>query len=426
MTHNILIVTQYFYPENFRINTIAKLLVLKGHTVTVLTGCPNYPDGKSFDGYSSLNLGFERHSEGFIIHRVPIITRGQGSSLRLFLNYLSFIVSGILFGRYTLRNTKFDLVFVYAPSPIFQSLVGIYFKQLRGVPVITWVQDLWPECLQSTGYFKNKAILNLISKAVSWTYRQNNLLLTQSKSFISSVKLKAGSVPVKYFANPGDENLNQINSVLPTSVENFFLSSGFNIVFAGNIGKVQSLPTIIAAAEILRDKSHIRFIFFGSGSQSEWLKHEIQIRRLNNIILAGRYPPDAMPEILNRASALLVSLISDPILNQTVPAKLQSYLAAGKPIIASLDGDGAQIVTEARAGFVCPTQDPIALTQIILKLSDMSHQQLDAIGAAGNRYFAENFEPHMLVEELISMFTETISNAVSNKDDNGDNDEKLE
>ena len=417
MSHNILIVTQYFYPENFRINTVAKLLALKGCTVTVLTGCPNYPDGKPFDGHSSLNIGLERHPDGFIIHRVPIITRGGGSSLRLFFNYLSFIISGILFGRYVLRNTKFDLVFVYAPSPIFQSLVGIYFKQLRGVPVVTWVQDLWPECLQSTGHFKNKAILNLISKAVGWTYRQHNLLLTQSKSFISSVKLKAGSVPVKYFPNPGDENLNQIHLALPVLVENFFLNSGFNIVFAGNLGTVQSLPTIVEAAEILRDNGNIRFILFGSGSLSEWLKHEIQIRGLKNIVLAGRYPPDAMPAILNRASALLVSLNHDPILNQTVPAKLQSYLSAGKPIIASLGGEGAQIVVEAEAGFVCPAQDPIALTKTIIKLNDMSQKQLDAMGASGKRYFSENFEPNMLVEELISVFTETISKDLSNKDD---------
>lgn len=416
MSHNILIVTQYFYPENFRINTIAKLLAMKGCNVTILTGCPNYPDGKPFDGYSSLNIGLESHPEGFIIHRVPILTRGQGSSLKLFFNYLSFIISGILFGRYALRKTKFDLVFVYAPSPIFQSLVGIYFKQLRNVPVITWVQDLWPECLQSTGRFKNKVILNLISKAVSWTYRKNNLLLTQSKSFISSVKLKAGTVPVKYFPNPGDESLNQIHLTLPKLVENFFLNSGFNVVFAGNLGTVQSLPTIVGAAEILRDNSDIRFILFGSGSLSEWLKHEIKVRRLKNIVLAGRYPADAMPPILNRASALLVSLNHDLILNQTIPAKVQSYLSAGKPIIACLSGEGAQIVAEAKAGFVCLAEDPIALTKAIINLNDMSQKQLDAMGASGKQYFLDNFEPNMLVEELIGIFTETISKSLNKKD----------
>ena len=211
--------------------------------------------------------------------------------------------------------------------------------------------------------------------------------------------------------------LNQIHLTLPALVENFFLNPGFNIVFAGNLGTVQSLPTIVEAAEILRDNSDIRFILFGSGSLSEWLKHEIQIRGLKNIVLPGRYPPDAMPAILNRASALLVSLNHDPILNQTVPAKLQSYLSAGKPIIASLGGEGAQIVVEAEAGFVCSAQDPIALTKTIIKLNDMNQKQLDAMGASGKRYFSENFEPNMLVEELISVFTETISKDLSNKDD---------
>jgi len=173
---------------------------------------------------------------------------------------------------------------------------------------------------------------------------------------------------------------------------------------------------ILDAAEILRDCSDIRIILIGSGSLSHWLESQLQSRQLKNVVLAGRYPADAMPAIFERASALLVSLNSDPVLNQTIPAKLQSYLAAGKPIIASLDGEGAQIVVEAKAGLVCPTEDPIALAQAILQLSKMSKNQLESMGVSGKRYFAENFEPNALVEELIDIFTATISKVLKKRD----------
>jgi glycosyltransferase involved in cell wall biosynthesis len=407
----VLIISQYFWPENFRINDITKILSENGIQVVVLTGCPNYPEGSSFNGYSSYKMVYEEHSDGYIINRVPILTREKASSSRLFLNYFSFVLSGIIFGSYMLRGAKYDLVFVYAPSPIFQAIVGIYFKYLKKAPLITWVQDLWPECIELTGHLNNKKILYLVSKVVSWIYGKNDLLLAQSRSFVSSIKMRAGSVPVQYFPNPGDDNSNQHYSIFTCELDEIFFAPRFNIVFAGNLGTVQSLPMILDAAEILRDCSDIHIILVGSGSLSQWLANEVQSRQLRNIFLAGRYPAEAMPAIFNCASALLVSLNSDPILNQTVPAKLQSYLAAGKPILASLDGEGAQIVVDAKAGITCPTEDPVALAHAILKLSKMSQDQLEIMGASGKRYFAENFEPQALTQELISIFAETISKA---------------
>lgn len=412
----VLIISQYFYPESFRINDIARLLLHYGNEVVVLTGCPNYPDGLSFDGYSSYKLGSELHPDGCLIHRVPIFTRGNASTPRLFLNYVSFVLSGIFFGSYALRNDKYDLIFVYAPSPIFQAIVGIYFKYLKRVPLVTWVQDLWPECLELTGHIQNTKILNFVSIAVGWIYKKNDLLLTQSRSFIPSVQLKAGSVPVRYFPNPGDSNLCWGNFPPSISADRFFLKSGFNIVFAGNLGTVQSLPMILDTAGILSDHCDIRIILVGSGSLSQWLESEVQVRRLKNIVLAGRYPADAMSAIYDQASALLVCLNADPVLNQTVPAKLQSYLAAGKPIIASLDGEGAQILIDAKAGFACPTEDPVSLAQAILRLRNMSQEQLVSMGESGKRYFDQNYEPHLLMKELIDIFAETISNASNIKD----------
>ena len=404
----ILIISQYFWPENFRINDVAKLLVKKGIDVSVLTGYPNYPSGVLFEGYQKYTSAIEIHPDGYLINRVPLALRGNASSFSLALNYLSFIINGIIFGSRLLAGVKFDLIFVYAPSPILQVIVGIYLKYSRKVPLITWVQDLWPESIKFTSRVSNKRILGALSKLVSWIYKRNDLLLSQSKGFIKSIQEKSGPIDVVYFPNPGEYRVEPF-PIVSVNNFNFFLPTGFNIVFAGNLGTVQSLPMILDAAEILSDRSDIRFVLVGSGSLSQWLASEIESRQLKNVVLAGRYPAEAMPVIFERASALLVSLNSDPVLNQTVPAKLQSYLAAGKPIIASLDGEGAQIVQDAKAGLTCQTENPAALAEVILKLNNMSQEQLASMGESGKSYFAENFDPQILVKKLVDIFSNTIS-----------------
>lgn len=409
----ILIISQYYWPENFRINDVAKLLVNNGIEVSVLTGYPNYPSGVLFEGYKKYAHAIETHPDGYLVYRVPLALRGKASSFRLVLNYLSFIINGIIFGSRLLAGVKFDLIFVYAPSPILQAIVGIYLKYSRKVPLITWVQDLWPDSIKFTGHIKNNAALSIISKIVSWIYDSNDLLLAQSKSFIKAIKDKSNSVEIIYFPTPGEH---QTSVSLASNMPEFFLDPGFNVVFAGNLGSVQSLPMILDAAEILMGHPNIRIILVGSGSLSQWLASEVESRNLKNVLLAGRYPAEAMPAIYERASALLVSLNRDPVLNQTVPAKLQSYLAAGKPIIASLDGEGAHIVVQAKAGLVCATEDPVALANAVLRLSAMSHDQLEGLGAAGRRYFAQNFEPQALVRELIGIFSETISRKLDEGD----------
>jgi len=413
---NILIISQYFWPENFRINDIAKLLVDRGINVSVLTGCPNYPDGVAFNGYKSHYKKIEIHQNGYTIYRVPIFLRGNASSIRLMLNYSSFVLSGIIFGPSLLKNEKYDLIFVYGLSPILQAIVGIYFKFLRKTPLVTWVQDLWPDSIKLTGHIKNKFFMAVISGLVSWIYKNNNLLLVQSKGFIKPVKEKAGLIPIIYFPTPGEINIECTTTERSSHIK-LFLKNGFNIVFAGNLGSVQSFPTILYAAELLKYERDIRFLIVGSGSQYRWLENEINHRKLSNVVLTGRQPIELMPQIFSDASALLVSLIRDPILNLTIPAKVQSYLAAGKPIIASLDGEGARIVIESKAGIVCPTENPAALAEAILKLKMMSRERRQSMGFFGMKYFASNFEPNMLVSDLINIFNQVI-NEHSQKNEN--------
>jgi glycosyltransferase involved in cell wall biosynthesis len=399
----VLLFSQYFWPESFRINEVVESLLEVGCEVTVLTGQPNYPHGKTFAGYRALSVSQEVHHKGYTIHRVPLVPRGKASAVGLIFNYVSFVLSSALIGPFVLRGQKFDLIFVCGMSPFTQSVSAIWLGKLKRAKVVIWVQDLWPESLEATGFVKNKTLLGAVAGVVSWIYRHCDLLLVQSKGFISSVRARAGKTPIKYHPNPGELAFNHIASGTQTPAA--LLGQGFNVVFAGNLGTVQALDTVLQAAEQLKMHSDINIVLVGSGSLTDWLKSEIQRRNLQNVSMLGRFPVEAMPSILGQASALLVSLCRDPIISKTIPSKIQVYLAAGKPIIASLDGEGALVVEESGAGVACSAEDATALSQAILKLHAMPAQKLELMGQKGIEYYQHHFEPKMLALRLREHFS---------------------
>lgn len=397
----ILIVTQYFWPETFRITGVAQSLRDAGGDVTVLTGQPNYPDGVVLPGYSAASLCTQIH-DGLTIHRVPLVPRGRGSALRLVLNYLSFIMSAALFGPWLLRGQRFDAIFVYAPSPILQAIPAIWLAWLKGAKLVTWVQDLWPESLEVTGFVRNKWLLRAVAVVVRWIYRRNDLLLVQSQAFIEPVRAMAGTTPIAYFPNPGEADFTcQPESSHTSALQ---LDPGFNVVFAGNLGMVQALDTLLEVAEMLLSYSDIRLVLIGSGSRSIWLEEQVAQRQLTNVRLPGRFPSEAMPGILAQASVLLVSLVRNPIMSQTIPGKVQAYLAAGRPIIASLDGEGARVVVASGAGLACPAEDAKVLAQAVLQLRAAPAEALLRMGKAGRRYYDEFFDPAVLASRLLDRF----------------------
>ena len=403
----VLIFSQYFWPESFRINEVVESLRDVGCEVTVLTGQPNYPQGKTFGGYSALQISHEVHAKGYTIHRVPLIPRGKANAVGLMLNYLSFVLSSALVGPIVLRRQKFDLIFVCGMSPFTQSVSAIWLGKLKKAKVVIWVQDLWPESLEATGFVKNKTLLSAVGWVVSWIYRHCDLLLVQSKGFVSSVDKMAGKTPIKYHPNPGELAFNHLAS--SEQAPTVLLSKGFNIVFAGNLGTVQALDTVLAAAEQLQEHPDIKLVLVGSGSLTTWLEAEIKRRNLQNVSMPGRFPVEAMPSILSQASALLVSLCRDPIINKTIPSKIQVYLAAGKPIIASLEGEGARIVEESGAGLACPAEDATALAQAILKLHALPAKELELMSQKGIKYYQQHFEPTMLAKRLRTHFSSLLA-----------------
>lgn len=406
----VLLWSQYFWPENFRINELAAALQVGGMQVTVLTGKPNYPQGVIFPGYSSIGIGHERYAGAQVV-RVPLVPRGSGSPLRLALNYLSFIVSGYVLAPFALRGQECDVVFVYAPSPLLQALPAIFLAWLKRVPLVLWVQDLWPESLSATGFVRNRWALTVVEAVVRHIYRHADSILIQSEAFREPVARLAGDPrKIRYYPNTAEAVVDGSARIGDSGLVSE-MRRGFSVVFAGNIGAAQSMETILAAAERLGPHSDIRFFVVGSGSREAWLRQEIVCRRLGNVLLPGRLPPADMPAVFAAASALLVTLGDAPALALTIPSKLQAYLAAGRPVIASLNGEGARIIREAQAGFACPAEDGEGLAATVLRLYGLTPEERSRLGENGRRYFSEHFEPKRRVRELIEHFKDMAAQA---------------
>ena len=393
----ILIFSQYFWPENFRINEVAKTLQEKTGAVEVLTGKPNYPRGAIFSGYSAWGCQQESY-QGININRIPLIARGE-RSWRLAINYLSFVISGLIFAPWILRRKQIDVIFVYAPSPILQAIPAIFLGWRKGCPVVLSVQDLWPESLSATGHVQNQAILKFVERVVCFIYKHVDLLLVQSRAFEDPVKALAGSTPVVYYPNSVDASFSMPSTSAVPDITG--LGSGFSVLFAGNIGTAQAVNVIVEAATLLREYTDIHFVILGDGSSLAWMQNEARLRSLSNLHLPGRFPVETMPGLMQKASALLVTLADQPIFAATIPNKVQAYLAAGRPIIACLNGEGARLVVEAGAGLATPAENARALADTILTLYRLPPSEREIMGVNGRKYYHRHFDHDRLIDQLI-------------------------
>ncbi len=398
----LLLVSQYFWPESFRINEIVESLVKYGVTVNVLTGKPNYPEGKIYFGYQATGFMHEQW-KGASVFRVPLLPRGLGSGVRLLLNYLSFIFSAVIVGAWQLRHIKADVILVYAPSPLLQALPALFIGWIKRIPVVVYVQDLWPESIKATGYIQNPIVIYLVELLVTFIYRRSDLILVSSRPFKNSIERFLPSAEIVYYPNSVDISFCDPESGLKPNLA--VLDSGFCVLFAGNVGAAQAVNVITEAAERLQGHHDIRLVVMGSGSKIEWMRSQITKLGLSNLFLVGRFPIQAMPNLLSRADALLVTLANQEIFAATVPNKIQAYMAVGRPIIASVNGEGARLVEEAGAGISVPAEDGAALADAILQLYSMSAMDRNRLGENGRRYYRKHFDHEKLVEQLIGHLT---------------------
>lgn len=403
---NLLVLSQYFWPESFRINDVVQGLIERGHTVTVYTGFPNYPGGKFFPGYGWRGPYRENfHSAN--LRRSPLIPRGKGGSLRLALNYISHAACSTLLAPWQ-ASGSYDAILVYEPSPVTIGIPARVLKRMKKTPIAFWVQDLWPQSLTATGSMRNRLILEAIDRLVRWIYAGCDRVLVQSLAFVDPLVAQGVSRErIAYLPNSAERFYRRIPRSGEAAPAREF-PPGFRVLFAGNLGASQDLPTIIAAAELLRSHPNIRWIIVGDGRMRPWIEAEVRARSLQeHVYLLGSRPPEAMPSYFSHADLLLATLRREPIFAYTIPSKIQSYLACGKPIVAALEGEGARIILEAGAGWTVPPEDPKALAEAVLFASRLTNNELDTMGERGEVYFRDHFERELLLSRLEFLLAET-------------------
>ena len=395
----IIIVTQYFWPENFRINDLAVNLVQRGHEVTVLTGIPNYPEGRFYPNYGFFR-NVRQDYNGVKIIRVPLLSRGSGTGIRLALNYVSFALCATFFAPF-LCKWKYDLIFVFEPSPITVGLPALVLKKITAAPIMFWVQDLWPESLSATGAVQSRTIINLVSRIVKLIYQGCDKILVTSRAYVTSIeKYGIESARILYFPQYVEPIYKPLVLAYDAS-ERAIMPVGFRVVFAGNIGAAQDFGSILDAADILKAFTDIQWIIIGDGRMRTWVVEQVQQRKLTKTVhLLGRYPVESMPRFFSLADVLMVSLKRAPIFSLTVPGKVQSYMACGKPIIAALDGEGARMIEESGAGIVCPTENPDMLAKAVMRMYGMPEVQREEMGKHARDYYTANFEQNMLLNKF--------------------------
>ena len=401
----ILIVTQYFWPEDFRVNEVASDLVARGFEVDILTGKPNYPNGRFFDGYGIFNKSKERY-QGTRVWRVPLVPRGKGGAMQLALNYISFVFFACLIGPW-ICNKKYDAIFVVQLSPITVAIPAILLKKLIKAPMYLWILDLWPESLGAAGGIKSNFIINYVGKLARWIYGHSDKILISSQGFNHSImKYGAQEEKIVYFPNWSDDvrnpaaNNNEYDMPLPVQ-----LPAGFIVMFTGNIGVAQDFETVLNAAEELKKHQDIHWVILGNGRRFDWLNQQVKTRKLETCVhVLGRYPIETMPSFYQHADTLLAILKKEPIFEYTVPGKIQSYMASGKPIIAALEGEGARLIDKSLAGISCSSQNSALLANSVLRMYQMSENERIQMGLNGYQYFKQNFERKNLISELEQLF----------------------
>lgn len=402
----LLVVSQYFWPETFRVNDLVEGLVARGHDVTVLTGRPNYPEGRIHEAFRRDPAAFSTFA-GAPVLRVPLRPRGRGS-FRLVLNYLSFIVWGCLLGPWKLRGRRFDAIFFWETSPITSALPAILLRRLKRAPLAMWVLDLWPETLAAVGVTRSPRVLAAVGWLVAFIYRRCDLILAQSRGFFANIERWSGDTSrIRYFPGWAEPLFGADPAAVRRAPEMDPYADGFTVMFAGNIGEAQDFPAILDAFERLRVRPDIRLVVLGDGRAAEQVRADVVRRGLERtVVMLGKHPLERMPSFFRAADALLVTLRPEPIFALTIPGKVQSYLAAGVPLVGMLDGEGARVITESGAGRVCPAGDAAGLARIVGELADLSPAERAALGERGRDYGRREFDRDLLIDRLVGWLEE--------------------
>ena len=395
MILKILVVCQHFYPENFRINDICYELVKRGNSVTVLTGLPNYPKGKVFKEYK-FHKNRKQNINGVNIIRCSLIGRGS-STLKMMFNYMWFAFFGCL--KAIFMKKDFDIVYVYQLSPITMAWPAIVVKKMKKIPLIIHVLDQWPVSITTGGISKKSFIYKILTRWSVKTYNKADVITCSSKSFKNYFTKELGLDRNKGFY--------YLPSYAEASYANFKSKKdkNFDLVFAGNIGPAQSVETIIEAANILKDEKDIIFHIVGDGLSYNNCK-DLAIRyNLKNVIFYGYHDVSEMPKYYGLADVFLITMVDNEVVNSTLPAKVQSYMLAGKPIIGAINGEVEEVIKDAKCGLCCKSLDYKKLAEIILQAR--YSKELSNWSKNSYNYYKKHFEKDNCIDDLIKVLEES-------------------
>jgi colanic acid biosynthesis glycosyl transferase WcaI len=412
----ILFVSQWFQPETFTkgVPFIQKLMQ-RGHQVQVLTGYPNYPAGKIYEGYK-VRLYQKEILEGIPVHRVPLYPSHDNSGFRRIVNYLSFAFSASLIGPWVVE--KADVMYVYHPPPT-TYVPAFLLKLLKRMPVVLDIQDFWPDTLAATGMFQNPFGLRMVDAYCRFFYRRADKISVLSPGFKRKlIEKKIPQEKIEVIYNWCDQTQIQADPPSDSLLKELSFQGKFNILFAGNMGKAQKLETVLQAARILQpqDKT-ILFTFIGGGIEAENLKKTAAELQLDNVQFLPARPRHEIGAVLNAADVLLVHLKEDPLFRITIPSKIQAYLFVGKPILVAVPGDASDLVEKAGAGLSCPSENPQRLADSVLRFVQISQEERLAMGRKGREYYQKNLSLDAGADHFERVFLEAVEQWKKGKSD---------
>lgn len=400
-TTKVLIIGQHYWPETFRISDIAEGLVERGYEVEVLCGTPNYPVGKFFNGYGFFKRKREIHN-GVKIIRVPEIPRGDNSNLRIFINYISFPLFSLLYVPFFLFK-RYDRVIAYQLSPVFMSLPAIILAKLKRKPLFFYVGDFWPHSLFSMLTIKSRLVRKIITNISYWHYRRADGVIGVFKGMQDRFISDVGITKEKTLYIPqAPEKIYESRAVSNEITERF--KDTFNIVFAGNINPAQCFDVITQAAQRVKKRGYknVRYIIIGEGMSKKWLEKRVKDLGVDDqFIFEGLKPVEEVPKYQAVASATIVALSKSPLFEYGIPAKVYSYLPAGKPVVAAIDGEGQNLINNlAKCGICVDSGDYKGMADAIEKLINAPEKSIKKMGDNGFNYYLRHFERESNLDRL--------------------------
>lgn len=403
----ILILTQWFDPEpTFKGLLFAKSLRDAGNDVEVITGFPNYPEGKVYPGYR-MKWRQRENIDGIKVTRLPLYPSHDGSAIRRVLNYVSFAVSSCLYGIFGLR--KIDIIYVYHP-PMTVGLAAAIIGFFRRIPFVLDIQDLWPDTLRATGMLNSAIFLGIVNKCCQWIYSRAAHIVVLSPGFRRLlIRRRVSDIKIDVIYNWCDEQ--NISDYCETDISKFIMPGYFNVVFAGNMGRAQALTAVLLAAkQVEQTNEKVQFVFIGSGIEVGSLKQFAKDHQIRNAKFLPHVPINEIGNFLQAADVLLVHLKDDPLFEVTIPSKTQAYLAIGKPVLMAVRGDAAELSSVARAGCFAQPENPVSISNAVLEMAALSSGDLAQMGLNAKKFYYDNLSLAVGVRKFIEVFERVLSN----------------